>query len=275
MTLHGHRAYRQSLSDAMTGRWHVPPTQWVFLLCGAYTVMLCNPRATGLEEEAFEELHVNGIGTENGQIQATDTADICLVRWCHRVQCKALVPVTDRNKAAGELIDPLATAGGCDGLMWARQGEVRSPPGLQQLNNTIAQNVKAYHEATLADSTQSDAQAAGSTDKRAKAVAGARNAIRQYSNAVGRYRADDAFSGKAYCDIQECGVGATPVAVLPDFAYSKVKTSWTVDVKAHAANTDAYNDLQAFEKTQAFLLSNYNRLRLQLLINPRHSGVEM
>lgn len=269
----GDPGYSQTVSRAMAGTWHLPPSQWVFLLCGAFTVMICDA-STRPEAgvPAFKELRLPGNHTVEGQIRSTNSADLCLVRWTHRMHFKALLPVTAANEHAGRLIDPLATAGGCDSLLWARQGEVGSPPGFRQLNDTINEQVKAYRgtEAPLRGEKRSSVEI-----QKDRAVLSARAAIRQFQSAAGRFRANDAFADRAYCDVQDCSVAATPVAVLPDFASSKVQTSWTVDKRVHVASTDTFADLQAFTKTQGFLLCNYDRLRLHLLINPRHSGAQL
>ena len=85
-----------------------------------------------------------------------------------------------------------------------------------------------------------------------------------------RFRADDAFNGRAYVDLQATSVDATPVAVLPVFDTCRKLGPWSPPQQGEHVKS-AYDKLKAFKASQGFLLSKY-QLRLNLFINPRHDG---
>ena len=127
----------------MTGHWRLPDSKWVFLLCTAVTLIVCDSRP---DRSAFCELRLADTHDVNGSSHMFRSACLSLVRWCHRVCPPALVAQARDAvaKHAAERIDPLALASGCERLPWARTGEGDRPAEIRQLNNTIRDKIFVY-----------------------------------------------------------------------------------------------------------------------------------
>jgi len=254
--------YKEMFRRVVAGRWRLPTSKWVYLLCTAFTMLECNPR---YGQSEFYELHVPDSHVVNGRIEEIMSSTLCLVRWCHRICPAALFPPAEDiiARRAAELIDPLAITAGCERLAWARTGEGGDPVDISRLNSVLREKIHLYR-ARAAKGNSSLEQ----TPRQGQAVFTARSAMRRCLH--GRFRADDAFTGKALVDVQATSVVATPVAVLPDFDSCRKLGPWSPAPRGESSSK-AYKELVAFKASQGYLLSQYN-LRLNLFINPRSDG---
>jgi hypothetical protein len=228
----------QSLISGCAPAW-LQPNNWVYMLCDAFT--LTEAHADVSCQTAFRELHVE------------TSSQFSLVRWCHRIGHDLLktdlhaakTNTKDRAKmdAAVHAVDCLTALFGCDRLVWARKGEVQGPPGIHQIREGVQKQLKTVSK---------------DPDDRAHVQA----AIKKLDNAYSqRFRADDAFAGRAYCQIQALDVQACPVAVMPAFGCARQSDPW---IPACRGSGRLPPGLDTFGSTQGNKLSHYSQLRLNL-----------
>lgn len=247
--------YASTIQALMAGSWMLPQSKWVFLLCTAMTVLICDPDNSTLP---YSEFFVKEEYTVGGSAKCSTTSQVCLVRWCHRITPDALR--TPRQRSArtdpDHLIDPMATLFGCERLVWARCQEV-SAKGSDKLAGTIVREIKRIYS-----KGSSAAGSAGAKRPRQVDVGTGRAALDRFAS--GRYRADDAFAGKAYCDVLSTRVTATPVAVLPAFQTARHDRQALTMAPGRASS-----DYRGFTKCQGYRLSGYSQFRLNLFAQAR------
>ena len=260
---HSTSGYQEFVDELMGGHWRLPPTQWVFMLCAALTVLICTKDGEDVSFKEFTGAQAPGMDVP---WQNSQSASICLTRWCHRVCPEALTTALRSHHAlqaeAAMMIDPLSTTSACDRIVWARPGEEAAIEGMADLNRIVQSNLEK-----LAAATEEDLKGLQKADLH-KAQLAARAALRRFMNK--RFRADDAFAHKAHCQLQATDVSSTPVAVMPVFDCCRRIPPWQVGQKgaAHKESGDAFLCMKRFSSSQGFMLSKYYQLRLNLLINP-------
>lgn len=255
-------------SDLMNGAWRLPPDRWAFLLCGALDLLICD---VDEEDHAFQPYYIpDNVGTE-GSSSYVKSSTVSFIRWCHRLCPSALYPATGSTPTkAAKRIDPLAAVAGCDRLAWARVGEGGDPEGYGALNSSIRSKISAFRAARPGGNGPQEQGKAHQCAVRARAVSGARAALRAFT--AGRFRSDDAFAGRAYCEVLSTLVSATPVSVMPDFACSRRKAGWEPASSSRSSQTRGL--WARFARSQGHLLSGFHQFRLNLLVNPGQLDID-
>lgn len=262
------RMYEEMFADMMLGRWHLKPSQWAFLLCASLRAILCTEGDTGmsLQELDFsgsDRVHSGG-AIDSMPIQQNKGA-FCFTRWLHRLDIPCLHRPSPDLVHAVERIDPLSYATGCDRLVWARKGEGWTPHGAAEIDSQVKAKL-----ATLQHSGKGGKRKRKDTIPGGQQLAEVTESVHALLNRFGRdrHRADEAFRGHAFCEVQGCDVAATPVSVMPVFECGRdggIK-NWVLGPNSQSDQVSTA--MQEFAGTQGALISNYYQLRLNLLINP-------
>jgi hypothetical protein len=126
------------------------------------------------------------------------------VRWCHQIGMTACATDSPASLHGNAIkVDPLLAAFGMDRLIWARTDEADEPYQMAKLRKEMGNLLTPAHK--------SDA-----------AVQKARTWLNSmYSD---RFRSDDAYSGHAYCDLQDMNIRAKPIAVQPVWTTEEINT---------------------------------------------------
>jgi hypothetical protein len=168
------------------------------------------------------------------------SAEMVSVRWCHRIgmtACATDSPASLHDNAIK--VDPLLAAFGMDSLIWARTDEADEPYQMAQLRKEMGKLLTPAHN--------SDA-----------AVQKARTWFdSMYSD---RFPSDDAYSGHAYCDLQDMNIRAMPIGVQPVWTTERRSTPWAPQPVDHVDSTE----FSGFTTSQAYQLSAFSQLRMNL-----------
>lgn len=253
----------------MAGSYMLPHALWVFMLCTAFSIITCEPCEGRMpfKDFKFKDEYVVGDETIHGV-----TSHLCLVRWCHRITPPALL---DQHRAypnvdPEQLVDPLATQFGCERIVWARRGEVAAERA-GDLQRSMARELKQIdlsngtEAATIRKGSSNNSKkssSAGRKRSRCSDVSAARSLLDNFCNR--KYRADDAFAGRAYCAVQSTRVAATPVAVQPVFHTARRDIWDPAQCGYHATG-----DYREFTGSQGHRLSAYHQLRLNVFSQPK------
>lgn len=249
--------YDAKMGALFKGTRRLPPRFWVFLLCTGLTMMVLNGCDTG---QVYMPLTV----CEAGEDTATATAQVCLARWLHRVH----KPGNRDLPAVAEVmqqVDPSAEHFGCERLVWARHGEAGGPNDQAKLDKKVTDAAAAFRRKTATKGTKGK-RCASQQKTQDESINSARQAVTEFGR--GRYRADDAFHGIAYCEIMSPKIAATPVRVLPVLGTER-DDQWRAP-----PGTGAARRLAAFSASQGFKISSFHQLRLDLNAMPRGSEDE-
>lgn len=192
-------------------------------------MLVCDPQPSG---QLFREFKIVETRTSEGRSTYGSSSTISLARWCHRISLRSIMePYLPSQTRTYEAIDPLAAVAGCERIMWARDGEVEGHPQIAVLKQSLRSKLRSARQpasgnmqASLNGSANTSTSGKRSCEVNLGVVTSARTAIRAFSKA--RFRADDAFAGKAYCAVLSGAVDATPVAVMPDFACRRSDRPW-------------------------------------------------
>lgn len=224
----------------------VPDTMWVYLLCTAFTILVCDPQG---DSRPYRNFSFRDDDTVGGEARQTIKSQLCLVRWCHRFTPQVMLKQHRDGVPAQQHVDPISTVFGCDRIVWARKGEMVNAEGRDQLDRAIKD---ALHKER--------GKKAGQQQKRPReqGVTRARAALDKFGR--GRYRADDAFAGRAFVDVQSTSVAGTPICVLPVFQTMR-HNQWCPTIPAGKPGAA----IKAFTLSQGYKLSGYYQLRVNHL----------
>lgn len=261
------QGYKSVFEGMMAGHWHLRPEQWVFLLCASLRAVICEDGDAGmrLRELDFSATDDNDAGGAQGKGRQ-HSGGFCFTRWLHRLDIPCIHRPCQSLVHAVERIDPLAYNSGCDRLVWARAGEAR-PSGEPELDISLSTKL-----ATLRQGSKKGGKRKRVEDtipgglELAEVTESAHSILTRFGRE--RYRADDAFRGQAYCQVQCCDVSATPVSVMPVFECGRDGGAPIWLLGANRTSDKVSRAMQEFAGTQGALISNYYQLRLNLLINP-------
>lgn len=248
-------AYGRIVAALMDGKWMLPLQFWVFLMCTAFSMLICAPGTEGRQYKPFNFHDETVVGSES---RSTLTSQLCLVRWCHRITPQALISQHSDGTSASDHVDPLGTVFGCDRIAWARKDEAVHAKGYAKLNDDMQKAIHRTHQLTHGDSAR------GSKRDRPGALCAARSRLDAFCK--DRYRLDDAFAGVAYCAVQSTSVAATPISVTPVFQTAR-HDQWCP--RNGYTKGKASSDFRSFTATQGYKLSGYYQFRANHLVRAK------
>ena len=262
----GNHRSQEMFNSIMAGRWQLPQESWVFMLCTAFTVLMCQG---GVTNNTFQLVRVRDEHVVGGETQWTTTSELTLVCWLHRISTPDTSHAQTSVVNLSTHVDPLAKLWGCDRLVWAQEGEHQEPAGYRALWNQLSTILKPVGGSSGGGLATAATKARQVNDAKLERVEVARKKLNQFLPQ--RLRAPDAFAGHAYCAVQTTSVSATPVAVMPAFATcsDSPQAVWISKCAAQGRT----GRLAKFGRSQGHLLSKYTHLRLNLFVNPRGDGV--
>jgi hypothetical protein len=200
----------------------------VFLLCSAVTL-----------------LTLSNVPKTFTQLVTCGSAEMVLVRWCHRIGMTACATDSPASLHGNAIkVDPLLAAFGMDRLIWARTNKADEPYQMEKLRKEMGNLLMPAHK--------SDA-----------AVQKARTWLN--NTCSGRFRSDDAYSGQAYCDLQDMNIRAMPIAVQPVWTTERRLTPWAPQPVNRVDSTN----FSGFTTSQAYKLSAFSQLRMNLFHRTR------